>query len=64
MAAGVVRAKASAVARRLVLEGRVRDWRVRSGRRRVSKVARTEVGDEARTTSAERAAWRTWSTLR
>ena len=40
-------AKSRRVALRFVLEGRVADWRARSGRALVSKVACIEVGFEA-----------------
>jgi hypothetical protein len=43
-------AKAWRVALRFVLEGRVADWRVRSGRACVSKMACMDVGFEAERT--------------
>jgi hypothetical protein len=42
--------KRSRVERRLLFEGRVVDWRVRSGRTLVSKVACIEVGEEVERT--------------
>ena len=42
----VAAVKRSRVARRLLFEGLVADWRVRSGRISVSKVAFMEVGED------------------
>ena len=46
----VVAVKRSRVARRLLFEGRVDDWRVRSGRVLVSNVACIEVGEDVERT--------------
>ena len=50
----VVAVKRSRVARRLLFEGRVVDWRVRSGRILVSKVACIEVGEDVEMTLVSR----------
>ena len=46
--------KRSRVERRLLFEGRVVDWRVRSGRILVSKVACIEVGEDVESTLVSR----------
>ena len=50
----VAAVKRSRVARRLLFEGRVVDWRVRSGRIVVSKVACIEVGEDVERTLVTR----------
>ena len=46
----VLSVKCSSVALRLLFEGRVVDWRVRSGMVLVSKMARIEVGEDVERT--------------
>lgn len=48
------------VARRFVLEGRELDWRERSGKIWVSKVARIAAGADVERTSAERDTFLRW----
>jgi len=48
------------VARRLLFEGRDPDWRARSGKVWVSKVAFIAVGEVVERTSAETAAFLMW----
>ncbi|HET7477968.1 MAG TPA: hypothetical protein VFJ72_00490 [Rubrobacteraceae bacterium] len=48
------------MARRLDLDARLGDWRTRSGKVIVSKVAENDVGDEAETQAALNARVRIW----